>query len=193
MLTFVSPILTPLSLSSYMMYQKALLFNDTAIAPRILSARHPRDVKALGRQVKNFNEAIWRRERERIVLKGNILKFTNPVARDEGSGWFVKVTETVSGEEGEKNEEGTRTVTTSYTLREMLLRTGDREIVEASPMDRIWGIGFAAGKAEEVGRERWGLNLLGKALMEVRRLLREEEKKKKKDEAGKGEGEESEA
>jgi predicted NAD-dependent protein-ADP-ribosyltransferase YbiA (DUF1768 family) len=45
-------------------------------------------------------------------------------------------------------------------------------------MDRIWGIGFDeknAGKA----RRHWGLNLLGKALMDVRRRLREEEEGKK--------------
>lgn len=55
--------------------------------------------------------------------------------------------------------------------REALLATGDRTIVEASPNDRIWGIGFRASQAE--GKEsEWGENKLGKALMRVRDRLR---------------------
>ena len=62
----------------------------------------------------------------------------------------------------------------SEQLRAMLLATGERELVEASPMDRVWGIGFSEKNAE-MNREKWGRNLLGKALEEVRRRLREEE------------------
>jgi ribA/ribD-fused uncharacterized protein len=58
-------------------------------------------------------------------------------------------------------------------LRAMLLATGDRELVEASAMDRVWGIGFSESNAEQ-NRVRWGENLLGKALMNVRERLREE-------------------
>ena len=58
--------------------------------------------------------------------------------------------------------------------REMLLRTGERVLVEASPRDRIWGIGFGEKKALEV-RDRWGLNLLGRALGVVRERLRKEQ------------------
>lgn len=59
-------------------------------------------------------------------------------------------------------------------LKERLLATGNRELVEASPSDRIWGVGFAARYASD-NRSQWGLNLLGKALMETReRLLKEE-------------------
>lgn len=59
------------------------------------------------------------------------------------------------------------------SLREELLGTGDRELVEASPIDRVWGIGFAAEHAERM-REEWGENLLGKALMRVRERWGEE-------------------
>ncbi|MFB6725518.1 NADAR family protein [Kribbella sp. NPDC056345] len=57
-------------------------------------------------------------------------------------------------------------------LRAYLLGTKDRVLVEASPVDRIWGIGLAADdvRAEQPGQWR-GLNLLGFALMEVRREL----------------------
>jgi hypothetical protein len=58
-------------------------------------------------------------------------------------------------------------------LREFLLNTGDRVLVEASPVDRVWGIGLAADDAAASDPERWkGLNLLGFALMEARDRLR---------------------
>ena len=58
-------------------------------------------------------------------------------------------------------------------LREFLLGTGSRVLVEASPQDRIWGIGLAAGDERATSPHHWpGLNLLGFALMEVRHQLR---------------------
>ncbi|MFB9722608.1 NADAR family protein [Planobispora longispora] len=58
-------------------------------------------------------------------------------------------------------------------LEEFLLGTGERVLVEASPVDRVWGIGLAADD-ERAGRPQlWrGPNLLGFALMEVRQALR---------------------
>ena len=58
-------------------------------------------------------------------------------------------------------------------LREMLLDTGDRLIAEASPLDRIWGIGMAADNPYVTDQSLWGQNLLGKALMRVRETLRQ--------------------
>ncbi|MCA1594703.1 MAG: NADAR family protein [Acidobacteria bacterium] len=60
----------------------------------------------------------------------------------------------------------------NHELREYLLGTGDKILVEASPVDRIWGIGLAADNEQAMNPERWrGLNLLGFALMEVRQRL----------------------
>lgn len=59
-------------------------------------------------------------------------------------------------------------------LRELLLATGERELVEASPLDRVWGVGFRE-KDAGVNRHLWGQNLLGKALEDVRGRLRAEE------------------
>lgn len=57
-------------------------------------------------------------------------------------------------------------------LKEFLLNTGDRVLVEASPVDRIWGIGLAADHIDAENPYKWkGLNLLGFALMEVRNRL----------------------
>lgn len=59
-------------------------------------------------------------------------------------------------------------------LKEFLLNTNDRVIVEASPVDPIWGIGMASDHRDINNSEKWkGLNLLGFALMEVRDELRE--------------------
>lgn len=58
-------------------------------------------------------------------------------------------------------------------LLHFLLSTGETVLVEASPVDSIWGIGLAADRAEATDPSQWnGLNLLGFALMEVRSRLR---------------------
>ncbi|MFT5686940.1 MAG: ribA/ribD-fused uncharacterized protein [Myxococcota bacterium] len=57
-------------------------------------------------------------------------------------------------------------------MLQQLLETGDRILVEASPLDRIWGIGLRGDDPRASDRKQWqGLNLLGKALMRVRRDL----------------------
>jgi hypothetical protein len=53
-----------------------------------------------------------------------------------------------------------------------LAATRPKVLAEASPRDRIWGIGMAAGHPEATRPSRWrGLNLLGFALMNVRDQL----------------------
>jgi len=142
----------------YMMYQKAVLFSDPSTGAEILAAGHPRLVKALGRKVANFDDKVWNRERERIVCDGTRFKFTRPVSEEE-----LRL--------GDAEDSP---LLAPLTLRQLLLSTGSEEIVEASPMDRIWGVGFGPAKAEG-NRARWGLNLLGKALMAVREELRLEQ------------------
>jgi len=57
-------------------------------------------------------------------------------------------------------------------LGEFLRGTGRRVLVEASPYDRVWGIGVGETHDEVPHPARWrGLNLLGFALMEVRERL----------------------
>lgn len=58
-------------------------------------------------------------------------------------------------------------------LRRKLLETGDRVLAEAARSDPVWGIGCNEKKAD-AKRERWGQNLLGNALVDCRRRLREE-------------------
>ena len=60
-------------------------------------------------------------------------------------------------------------------IREFLLSTGDAIIAEASPYDKIWGIGLKREDAQKGTVEQWlGENLLGCALMEVRDWLKEQ-------------------
>ena len=56
--------------------------------------------------------------------------------------------------------------------RRELLATGDRTIVEASPTDRIWGIGLAQDDPRALHPAQWrGTNWLGVALAQVRTEL----------------------
>jgi ribA/ribD-fused uncharacterized protein len=57
-------------------------------------------------------------------------------------------------------------------LRDYLVGTGDAVIVEASPLDAIWGIGLAADDPRARRPAEWpGRNLLGFALMQARHVL----------------------
>lgn len=122
----------------YMMYQKAILFNDNEIALDILNSNNPREYKKLGRFVRNFNPSIWEENKYFIVVKGNVYKFL-------------------------RNPE----------LREYLFSTGNKILVEASPYDRIWGIGLSKDNPDCLNPYKWrGRNLLGFALMQTRDILR---------------------
>lgn len=122
----------------FMMYCKAMLFGDHDNAAKILAASEPKEQKALGRQVRGFDEAVWSKRRERFVYGGALAKFSsNPL------------------------------------LACRLLETDGTELVEASPYDRIWGVGLAADDPRILDRTQWrGENLLGKVLMQVREVLK---------------------
>ncbi|MET7423116.1 NADAR family protein [Dactylosporangium sp. NPDC005555] len=125
------------SAEHYMMWSKATLFGDAATAAKVLTAGHPNDAKTLGRQVRDFDDTVWKRERFDVVVRGSVEKF---------------------GQHAD--------------LRAFLVGTGDRILVEASPLDRVWGIGLGARDASADEPALWrGLNLLGFALMRARTIL----------------------
>ncbi|MFT3963643.1 NADAR family protein [Propionivibrio sp.] len=118
----------------YMMAEKAALFGDQATRAQVLQAPTPSAAKALGRQVRGFDEETWLANRFSIVIRANEAKF----AQNPELGLFLK-------------------------------QTGSRVLVEASPVDRIWGIGLAQDDENVNDPNLWrGLNLLGFALMRVR-------------------------
>jgi hypothetical protein len=58
-------------------------------------------------------------------------------------------------------------------LKEFILSTHNEEIVEASPVDRIWGIGLSERDPDRFDKSKWrGKNWLGEVLMKVREDLR---------------------
>ena len=121
-----------------MMAEKARVFGDSENLNAILASSSPKDIKAYGRAVRNFNPSKWNAVKFDIVVKGNIAKFS-------------------------QNPE----------LKRFLLSTGEAELVEASPKDRIWGIGLSEDDPRALDKSKWlGSNLLGRALMEVRDKLR---------------------
>ncbi|MBI3134557.1 MAG: NADAR family protein [Bacteroidetes bacterium] len=123
-----------LTAEHYMMAQKAKLFGDEEIFSRILTKSSPKDVKDLGRQIRNFDAKKWDANKYAIVKRGNYLKFS----QDE-------------------------------QLLNFLKQTKNKILVEASPVDPVWGIGLAEDDPKSLNPLEWqGLNLLGFALMEVR-------------------------
>jgi conserved hypothetical protein, ribA/ribD-fused len=125
----------------YMMAEKARLFGDLEMLDAILRAEHPKEMKAYGRAVRNFDKEIWDGQSYEIVKRGSLAKFS-------------------------QNPE----------FGEYLKSTGNRILVEASPRDRVWGIGMGQSNPDANDPLKWrGRNRLGFALTEARDELRSRE------------------
>ena len=145
-----------------MMQHKALRFSDHSTARETLLTSSPRKCKALGRDTSGFKAEIWNKHKLAVVSEGSYHKFMHSLAPDR------------------------------QELKNKLLATGDRELVEASRFDRVWGVGFTRvqlkkGAKGGYGREKWGENLLGKALMAARARIRAEEEERRLLEDGRDE------
>ncbi|MBQ9327529.1 MAG: NADAR family protein [Solobacterium sp.] len=64
------------SMEQYMMYQKAACFHDAMISEKIMATDNVAEIKALGRQVANYNDHIWSGIRQVIVYEGLLAKFS---------------------------------------------------------------------------------------------------------------------
>lgn len=64
------------SMEQFMMYRKAICFGDEAVATNILSTDDVAEIKALGRQVSNYDEHIWNGIRQIVVYEGLLAKFS---------------------------------------------------------------------------------------------------------------------
>lgn len=121
----------------YMMYRKADMFNDDISALKILESNDPKEQKALGRLVKNFDAKAWLAVCVPIMVDGLYCKFDQ-----------------------------------NLELKHTLLETGNKIIAEASPVDKIWGIGLAKEDPLALDTSTWkGENLLGITLMKVREKI----------------------
>ena len=128
----------------FMMAEKARYFMDDEILREIMRAEHPRDQKQLGREVSGFDTTEW----EHVEANGR------PFC------WNVVYRGNI--EKFSQNDK----------LLKALLRTEGTTIVEASPVDTIWGIGLAADDSRAFDRDTWlGTNWLGEVLTEVREHL----------------------
>jgi len=123
-----------LTAEHFMMAEKARLFGDKDILEKVLSCKTPKDAKALGRKVKNFDQSIWGYKCFEVVVRANKAKFLqNP------------------------------------PMAEWLRLSAPAILVEASPSDRIWGIGLSKTEQAALDPHMWeGSNLLGFALTRVR-------------------------
>lgn len=63
------------SMEQYMMYQKAIRFQDISIAEEILATQDVAQIKELGRSVSGYNDNIWSGIRQIVVYKGLKAKF----------------------------------------------------------------------------------------------------------------------
>ena len=63
------------SMEQYMMHRKALTFGDTEIAEKIMSASDFGEIKALGRQVQNYDDRVWSGIRQIVIYEGLLEKF----------------------------------------------------------------------------------------------------------------------
>ena len=121
----------------YMIYQKAVLFNDIETMNKILKIHAPFKIKNIGRKVRNFDQKTWDNAKNEIIYKGNLFKFSQ-----------------------------------NNKLCQKLLKTGDIILAEASPYDKIYGIGLKPNDPRvQDPTQLKGQNLLGKALMKVREEL----------------------
>ena len=119
----------------YFMYYKCKIFdpNNNILLEAILKETSPAKIKKYGREVRNFNDTIWKEKRYNIMLEALRLKF-------------------------DQNE----------IIKQKLIETKNKVLYEASKYDKIWGIGFYYTDAIQIDKNRFGENLLGKALMEFR-------------------------
>lgn len=61
----------------YMMAEKARLFDDQEMLESILHCKTPKEAKAFGRKVRNFEQSVWQQHCSQIVVKANLAKFSS--------------------------------------------------------------------------------------------------------------------
>ena len=71
------------SMEQYMMYRKAICFDDDKVASQILATEDVAEIKALGRLVSGYDENLWNGVRQIVVYEGLLAKFyQNPELKE---------------------------------------------------------------------------------------------------------------
>ena len=72
------------TMEQYMMYRKAVCFDDVKVAEQILTTEDVAEIKALGRLVAGYDESLWNGVRQIVVYEGLLAKFSqNPDLREQ--------------------------------------------------------------------------------------------------------------
>lgn len=155
---------TFISNEQFMMFSKAKTFGDEVTAKKIIDMNNQP-------LIKDFIEGKLSREeivKDKVLadqwnkLMMKIKGFGREVSNYNDEVWNNKRVKVVLFGAREK-------FTQNEDLRQILMATGDTYMVEASPYDKIWGIGLSAGDAKRTPEDKWpGANLLGVVLNKLK-------------------------
>lgn len=121
----------------FMMAAKAKVFGDENAYVKIMSTPIPKEQKALGRLVENFDPTVWDTVARDYVTLGNYDKFTQ-----------------------------------NHKLSLFLAENVDKFFVEASPYDKVWGIGLREDDTLVLDSANWkGKNWLGECINRAKDLI----------------------
>lgn len=152
--------LTFISNEQFMMYSKAKTFKDEATAKKIIDMNNNSLIKDFidGKISREdiINDKVKADQWNKLMMKiKGFGKEVSPYNDEVWSNRRAKVVLFGAREKFSQNED----------LKQILMNTGDTYMVEASPYDKIWGIGLSAGDAKRLPEDKWpGLNLLGQVL-----------------------------
>lgn len=176
---------TFISTEQFMMFSKAKTFGDEQTAQRIINIfnefqKEPgvfknweekvcfqlitafKDCKITKEQILSDKESIdaWNNIHKKIKQLGREVK------NYDDSIWSEKRSKVVGVGLREKFNQ-------NPDLKETLMNTGDSILVEASPYDKIWGIGLSATDAKKTPADKWpGMNLLGGLLTDLKQYYK---------------------
>ncbi len=173
--------LTFISNEQFMMYSKAKTFKDEETAEKIMNIH--KQFSENGSEFKNMEDKIAYqiihafkngkinseqilKDKESVNAWNNIHKKIKQLGREvkgyDDEIWSRRRFKVVLFGAREKFNQ-------NYHLKDVLINTGNTKMVEASPYDKIWGIGLSEYDAKRIPEDKWpGENLLGQVLDELK-------------------------
>lgn len=148
------------SSEQFMMYSKAKMFGNHDIAQEILDINNKPLVAKFRSGEVSRTDIVSDKElsRQWNEIQKEVKAFGRKVKNYDDKVWSEKrfnVVAVAAREKFSQNED----------IKEILLNTGNTYMIEASPYDKIWGIGLSEYDAKRTDPARWpGMNILGKVL-----------------------------